>query len=390
MKFLNNITLAFVFVLASTACGNSGNQSEAEKPTMQLSKVHEVDFELDSRSVQDSEHFSVFEFEGKSYLAFFNKPDNSIKVYSMDTREKIQSIKLQTQGPNALIAIDSSPSNFYFKSLDSIYIYSSVQQKICLINSLANIIKCQKIISQRDDPNLPSYRINTLNPLRSLNENLYFIGDISWYEDGASPIHILSNNDVSIQVPEKLELYSDYNRLEIGTSEFFKASNAQFDQQTLLISYPMDHRIMRIRDGLINYESLQNKKLGELRPFGKEVNMEVGRSQEYFDFTISSGKYHAILTDQNKKLIYRVARLPTPMDKIRRIRESGESANWDFSILIYDYDFNLVGEHTFINEVDLEFNCMFIHNSDLYIRKTNDQEDTLTFAIYKTQTIIRQ
>lgn len=350
----------------------------------ELVEEGETNFDLDSTSISESDYFKVFQLEDQVILAFFNKPDNSIVMYDFNTKELIRKVFLKTSGPDALFSIDSAPSNFYIKNSDSIFVYSAVQNHLYLISSQAKIKDKWYITSMREDQKYPAFRINSLNPIHFVNGKSTIIGSISWFEDGVPPILTIDLiNDHKSFEPKEMPLYDQWDLLRIGSSDFFQPYSTVFNQNRILVSYPKDCRVVDYSENEIKILSLPNPKMGDLTIFNKEIDQRVYMSQDFMDYSTTTGKYHAILSDNLNETIYRFARLPSSMDLLNRVRSSGEVRNWDYSVMIYNQYFEAIEEFTFENRVDLDFNSMFIYGGRLYILKQQQNEDLLSFAKFK-------
>ena len=76
------------------------------------------------------------------------------------------------------------------------------------------------------------------------------------------------------------------------------------------------------------------------------------------------------------------------MDLLSKVRETGEKRNWDYSVMIYDHDFSALGEFTFENRFDLDFNSMFVQDGKLFILKNQEDENLLSFAMFELYEVI--
>ncbi|WP_286747951.1 DUF4221 family protein [Roseivirga sp. UBA1976] len=371
------------------ACGASSNEDLVFDKNYSFRESGQINFALDSISIAKSDHFSIIKNEDQVFLSFFNQPDNSILLYDFDTKQLVQRVRLQTEGPNALISINSAPSNFYIKNLDSIFIYSAVQSQLFLISSDATVKNKWGIESIRDDPKYPAYVINTLNPIQFQDGKIIIVGSLSWYEDGVPPILTLDlKNEIKLNLPENLPLYTQWDRLRVGSSYFFQPSNTRINYGDVLVSYPKDHRIIKYSDSEIEIIDLANPKIADMSIYSEEINQKTYMSQDYIDYSMITAKYHAILSDDENRFVFRFARLPSSMDLLSKVRETGEKRNWDYSVMIYDHDFSALGEFTFENRFDLDFNSMFVQDGKLFILKNQEDENLLSFAMFELYEVI--
>lgn len=384
MSYKVKIHFFILSVVILSSCDTPSTQEQDWTASVALNKSEPLALPLDSTSIQTSENFQFF-VDGKDFLAFFNKPDNSIKLYDLESRNLVKSIPLKTQGPNALIDMDSSPNNFKFLSQDSILIHSIIQEKVFLINSEGVIKDSWEIKLQSLGQKYPIVDLMTLAQLQLTDKHIVLTGRMPWYEDGKPQIIAIdkSKNNDPVFLSEKESLYKQFSLSEVGNWNFFKASNTQLNDQTILVSYPLSHKILIIKKDLkISTKELVNTDLSSLRPFGKEMSPKNSNSRSYFDYQGTAPVYHGILVDKYRKLIYRIARLEFPMSEVRKIRNGAERKSWDFSIMIYDYDFKPLGRKKLENTIGLDMFSMFVSKQGLHIRRKDSPEDLLTFDSY--------
>lgn len=382
---MRNIFLtAFIFlVLGYSTKTEELVQKDANK---KLKLTGTLELPLDENSIQKTANLQYFTESGKSYLAHFNKPDNSIKILSLDDRSLTRSIQLNTIGPNAVIGMDSSPENFKIVDPDSIYIYSTSQEKIFLINSQGEIRDTWLAPISSLGPKYPSARLNTFCSLIPFDEHFLLTSQVSWYPDGQPPLSIISLDKKReiIRMPEEPVIYQQFDVSLIGDHTFFKASNTMTSDGTILISYPLEHRVMSLSKDLeVGYHELQNIKLGTLKGFGKKMTPEVYGSLAFLDFLGTAPVYHAIIADPYNEIIYRIGRLPFAMEKIRKIRNGGEPKSWDFSIMIYNNNLELLGETTLVNTINYDMNSIFVSPDGLHIQRISTEEDKMLFDIFQ-------
>ncbi|MFY0593053.1 DUF4221 family protein [Roseivirga sp.] len=383
----NSLLLLFLLVLS---CQNQPENKIEEPGRLSLAFTKTIELPLDKMSVQRSPQFQYFRYLEENFLAHYNQPDNSIKILSLDQKALTQTIKLNTYGPDALIDMDGSPKNFKIISPDSIFIYSIVQEKIFLINSKAEIRNYWKAPIESLGPEYPVAEFTTLCSLVIRENKILFTSRISWYPNGPSPLLVLplDKTKKTKRIPKEFKLYGEHNVSLLGDANSFRASNTVTQDGTLLISYPLDHRIMTVDQDLnINYIELKNPKVGILKGFGKKVNAEIYASNEFHEYNFTTSKYHSIISDPYNQLIYRIAKLPYSINEFRNVQNGAKYEGLDFSIMIYDDEFNYIGEKTFEKSAVYDMNSIIVTPNGLLIRKTSEEEDILLFDIFKPRAL---
>ena len=101
------------------------------------------------------------------------------------------------------------------------------------------------------------------------------------------------------------------------------------------------------------------------------------------------GEYHNLMYDKYRDVYYRIVELPYEL----KVNESvfDDEKNREFSIIIFDKDFNIIGETKFPGNKYL-YKMSFVGRDGLYISENNlanpdFDEDKLVFACFKLEDI---
>ncbi|KOF01774.1 hypothetical protein OB69_15625 [Roseivirga seohaensis subsp. aquiponti] len=367
--------------------GCQSPRSEGTPPSLApLLVTDSLVLHLDAKTAYKTEdNIDYFTEGGKEYLAKFNRPDQSIKIFSITLGKTIKTINMSNTGPNALVGMDGVPGNFKMISMDSIMIYSAMQAKVFLINSKAEILDKWNVITSRDEPKYPTFDGNTFSNMIINKSSILLIGSISMYNDGEPPILMLDKShkeEGQKHIPKNLEIYDQFpDRIMVGSREFFESSNTMNDNGDIIVSFALDDRVMILNENLEpSYTILKNPKLGELKPYGKPLTMDEYYSDRYYDFLLTAGRYEAIIFDPYRKVYYRLASLPRTISEVKQGHKSP-----DYSIMVYNEGFKPKAEYTF-SLADYNPRMIFVSRQGLNIMKQNDKEDYITFHTFITET----
>tara|TARA_A100000171_G_C2133289_1_gene148168 strand:- start:592 stop:1761 length:1170 start_codon:yes stop_codon:yes gene_type:complete len=352
-----------------------------------LVKIDNITLKLDSTTVTNSENsIEYFTDKGHEYLAKFNKPDQSIKVFSLESGEVAKNIQMSTTGPNALIDFDGVPNRFKIISMDSIIVYNGVKSELVLINSKAEILKKWEVTDRKIDPDYPVFPLDTYSKIIINEHGLILSGNISWSETGLPPLALIKWHEDKVsqtQIPDNFEIYNQYPINNIGTMDLFTSSNTTNNQHEILVSYALDHRILILdKDLKVSYKELRNPRLGELKIYGKDIRkINPMTENALYDHVYSTGVYHSIIYDPYRNIYYRISRIPVPVKEFSELMSKGIPFYSDYSVIAYDEHFNPIGESTF-NNSSLDHRMIFVSKKGLNIKNYPDNEDLLTFTTF--------
>tara|TARA_R110001592_G_scaffold3347_1_gene18649 strand:- start:2687 stop:3796 length:1110 start_codon:yes stop_codon:yes gene_type:complete len=367
--------------------GCQSPRSEGTNPSLaQLVVTDSLVLQLDAKTAYKTEdNIDYFTEGGEEYLAKFNRPDQSIKIFSITSGKTIKTINLSNTGPNALIGMGGVPNNFKMISMDSIMIYSAMQAKVSLINSKAEILDKWSVITSRDEPKYPTFDGDTFSNMIINKNSILLIGSLSMYNDGEPPILMLDRShkeEGQKHIPENLEIYNQFpDRIMVGSRDFFKSSNTVNNKVEIVVSFALDDRVMILDKNLkTSYINLKNPKLGELKPYGKPLTMDEYYSDRYTDFLLTAGRYEAIIFDPSRKVYYRLAFLPRTISEVKQGHKSP-----DYSIMVYNEGFKPKAEYTF-SLADYNPRMIFVSKKGLNIMKQGQDEDYITFHTFTAKT----
>ena len=387
MKSTSLFPIISIFILCNYSCQENKSKGLIELEKLpKLAEVGSINLTLDSVTVGQSEKsIEYFTENGKEYLAKFNKPDQSIKVFSLESGKVTKSIQMSTTGPNALVDFDGVPSNFKYISPDSILLYNDVKSEIVLINSQAEINNNWKITTWSDSVSYPMFSLGTYAKMIVNKQRLILPGDISMYDRLVPPVSVIQLNDKKTpqkQIPEDFKIYTQYPLYEIGSAHLFEASSTVNSKGEIIISYAMDHRVLILdKDLKASYKELKNPRLEGIKGYGKNMKKVDINSEEYDNYLFTTGLYYAILYDKYRNIYYRIAKLPFPIAEFQELRKTGAYKPPKYSIIAYNEDFQPIGELVF----DIEFyisRMIFVSEKGLNIGKTTNNEDLLTFTTF--------
>lgn len=386
------VTALLITILTSCAIDKENTLANTQL-AFSFTLTDSIQFVLDEKTVVSSEEsFQYFEENGYEYFAKFNRPDESIKIFSVKDQNTFKTINLKKQGPEAVIDLNGVANSFKIISLDSILIASKVKKQIHLINPEGKRSLTLTYKDIQSDKNYPIFLMDAGSRMIWRNGIVIIPGAISWENHSFPPVASLSKNSEQKQIPSDFPLYSQHALNKVGDISFLRGYSTVNDEQNILISYPLDHRILILGKDLVpTYKDLTNPRIGKLRTYDKDMRtVDIIASDDFYEFRETTGKYQFMLFDKFRQVYYRVARLPLDVKSFRNAISEGKKIGFDYSIMAYDLNFNPVGELLFntqtIDNTILNPYMMFVSEQGFQINKwMQNDENILKFVTFQLQ-----
>jgi hypothetical protein len=368
MKYKN---IAFFISLFLFSCQNEENKNTNYDYFFQITES--LQFPIDSQTSYEAEMISLFD----NYLVSESQKKNSIQFYDMNTKIKKHEVFLEKFGDNGVGKLIGS----YVETLDSIYVMGSHRNKIYLVNQKGEVLDK---LDTKYDVNGKTYGTQiggTAFPLHKIGNVFYFTS--LPHEENVMGSAMELKYDL-----EKREMYpsfyypEEYNKME--HTWFFYLTKALVNKEKAVYSFsasPFLHVKEKetIRKISIQSDYAQNKILS--------LPAELPRDKdEYTNLYLENNIYLSIIYDKYREVYYHFFGLP--IDAIdKKTGKQNTPADKPFSIIVYDKDFNKIGEYL-PKENHYLHNTYFVDEkglwiSDNHVNNPNLDENKLSFRLFE-------
>jgi hypothetical protein len=352
--------LFIVFFVSFFSCN-----SKSEKEYFYLKPMEEISFILDKNT--KSNILALFPYTDKSrkeYLTFQNQGQNEILFYDMNTHSLEFKLKPSYEGNNGV----ASFLGYYIHNLDSIYLTIVGLEELALINSDAVVNDKISYEKTWDDINLYSFYSASFQyrPIVIIDNLLYITpGCNRWVE----PKPVCATIDMANGTVNAFKTFeyptfpnADNKAKRAGIEEYYSRC---FDGKQFVYSFHFEEDI--------HITSIDHKHVVKTKAKSKYIR-KVKYPNDYgavtYEDMCASPNYGNMLYDKYNDVYYRVAYPKTEIEKGIRGMELWYYGRKKFSIIIFDKDFNIIGETLF---PDYTYNSlvMFIREDGLYISSSH-------------------
>ena len=290
----------------------------------------------------------VIEEGGVEYLTFSNSENRTILIYNM-SGELLKKVTFEAEGPNG---IGMNLFGYYIKDFQHIYI-PSANRSVIYETDTTGIVKKVFDYSKLVDGTLtvPAYYTNHDDRQMFFVDNSLFIpqslnrtlGLESWIE--SSPTAVLF--DTINKKTEKFPMLHPHDKI----------SSKEYNQFIADLSYSSI-----LKDGKLIYSFTMEEELYIIDVEGKIKEKKLAKSRYVQDVaprrlpndflsvvkkTCEMPSYGNIMYDEYRKVYYRFAYPETELDTEVNHRKILHNGKKEFSIIIMDESFNIIGETKF-------------------------------------------
>ena len=382
-----SICILSIFFLLS--CKQKEEDSTAQY-IKDLVEIKKTSFPIDENTYYLSKRIFQFEEDGKEFLFFGNleKKQYEILIYDITKQNLHKRIPLMKQGPNGIPSITGCKP---FDDSKTIMIFQHSASRLYTINDKGEILT-------RHSVKLPDGRFTYCEDGFSYFYNPSFCLDSIVYL-----FHSLEKPNMTKEDWKNLSMFS-YLNLKSGktgvTSIHYPSIfggeiknpagghrftyDYNYKQGKLVCSFTIYDSLM-VSDDLkqVRWYNGKSRYMKSVRPKLEEAN---GGIQALVKMK-ERGKYHNVMYDKYRDVYYRFVELPYELQK----NESpyGDQYAREFSVIIFDKDFNIIGETKFPGNKYF-YKMSFVGRDGLYISENNTanpefDEDKLVFACFKVE-----
>lgn len=354
--------------------------SQERQGNYTLTNTGSIAFKLDSDTKNDMFSYCLYEDSDKTYFTFQNRNSNDILFYDMDDQELKFKISPFIEGNNGVGLI----SGYYIHNLDSIYLTNMDIKEMSLINRNCIVLDKYSYEYDKDSTELSLFYISGAlhKPAQQIGRKLYLYSGPNRYVE-KDPVSIIFNMDT--HEFQSLPFYypnypgSDIKLKKYGLEDTFSRC---FDGSQFIYSFYYDENIY-VADP--SHKTIQKIKIKS--QYFNKVQLPDELKAQAEDFCVNAW-YGNLLFDPYRNVYYRIAYPPaTSLRKDIRPMELYQYGRKNFSIIILDKDFNILGETLF---PDYTYNSwiIFVGKDGLYISDSHYlnpdfSDDVLSFQKFE-------
>lgn len=333
-----------------------------------------LSFPIDSDTKNNFNIYSVYkDKDGKEYFTFQNIENNTIHFYDLKQQKPAFRITPSQEGSNGVGRI----FGYYIQNLDSIYVFNFYESGLYLINKNCDLLDKQPFLGLK-----PSCFMATASQLPVRIEHTLYTC--------IEPNRLIEHDPVSVAInmntkeEKKLPFdYPDYPGSEVKLKRYgMEASYSRcYDGQRFIYSFHYDENIY-----VATPEHDSIRKVPVRSKYFDKVQLPDELTASPEDFCVNAW-YNNLLYDPYREVYYRIAYPPSTLDKGVRPMELVQFGRKNFSIIILDKDFRILGETLF---PDNTYNptIMLVRPEGLYISDShylNPQfnDDILSFRKFE-------
>lgn len=346
--------------------------------------------------------------EQREYLLLLDdsalQPDKTLWVYDWKSKEVIQQLRIETEGPDGIPAISSSSNfSFFTDTPESVVFWNFASGEFIHFDLTAS-----KVLARYDWKNLNNYNIapfiNAISPMIRQGDSEYALtlGRIapvsknSHFSEvpSAAIVHFIPETE-KLEVKKYLFNYpAIYDEGFYGAEAYLYAVSFLKDEQdNFLVSFPIDHHIYQYHeDGkLLNKHLVKSRYLPEqIKPFREKgflkklaqgISTDAIDINERAEYLWTTSNYSGLFKIPGQKdLFARIVHIKPTLDEVKSTWGTGKQIS-KFSLLVFDRSFNVLSEQVFLMK-DYSFFCYFLTNDKIYFLnydKSVNSEEFLYF-----------
>ncbi|GHT27644.1 hypothetical protein AGMMS49574_00480 [Bacteroidia bacterium] len=354
-----------IVLLITIMLSCSDNKSERKDTYYLLKSNKQLSFALDRNT--KSFILALFTFtdeNGKEYLTFQNQGQNEILFYDINSTNLEFKIKPTIEGANGVGLF----TGYAIKNMDSIFLTNSNIQVIYLIDKNATV-KDVMLYEETVDkvPLLANPSISHVyRPLLFIDDDIYIVPNCNRWAEKNPVCAVINMTDKSVHALRGLSYPTfsgaDNKAKAFGVEEYIsRCYNGK--QFVYAFHFDEDIYITSIDHNSIKRVTIKSKYIDKVKlidDYGNLTAEDICENPNY-------GNMHY---DKYRDIYYRIAYPKTEIEKGIRGLELMQYGRKNFSIIILDKDFNIIGE-TLFPDYTYNSTVMFIREDGLYISSSH-------------------
>lgn len=376
---MNKTLLYSLCLVALFSCNNT----PVEKAYTLKESSDGLSFSLNSRT----KNFIIALFpytdeDGKEYLTFQNQGQNQLLFYDMHSQELEFITNVDMEGSNGV----GSFIGYAIKSLDSILLSLSGKNEIAIINKKGIVVDKIGYSRSVDGIDIEKSYATSYTPITFLG-NLIYITPMCNRWAAFSPVAAT----IDLGTKEVQALPMPYPKFK-GADNRAKKSGVEnnmsccFDGRHFIYSFHFDENI--------KVASIDHQTINEI-PIKSNYIDKVKLLDDYGNLTPNDAcenpNYGGLIYDKYRKVYYRIAYPACEVDKSIRGLELLQYGRKNFSIIILNEAFDIIGE-TMFPDYTYNSTLMFVREDGLYISDShylnkNFDDNILSFRKFELSSL---
>ena len=363
---MKNFWICALVVALFCSCGNKGkNYSYTLQTVDTFLNYHlasDVKVPMMIRSCMDN--------AGKEYVYFQNGILPELLIYDIHNETLVKRVKFKEEGPDAIEG--GFLDGFMMTDCNHIYIVSIPQPEL-YITDTTGCIKRKMSYAETADGYKPRGCLTDNGAFQFIDGKLYIPQDVNFRygKDVMEKSALLCSLDTLSGEVEALpfkfpKIGSSIRRGSpniVNTDYQFCFNGQEFVysfeyMDDLMVVNPLTHQV--------EYKAVRSRYIGEMKPFSSESTNDAVLQKELCEYP----SYGKIIYDSCNKVYYRVAYVPQEVEKDVDALSLLRTGRKQFSIMILDEDFNVIGEHLF-PPYTYNPRLSFVSKGKLYISLNN-------------------
>lgn len=363
------VLLCAVLLLAS--CSSSGKQDSSSTRDWTMTVSADKSFLLDASISQEINYLQVV---NDDTVAFFNKPDYSIRYFRISDGHEVGKTQLYREGPHALRGVQG----FCYVSPDSVWVYEYWESHLVRVNARGEIAETRKV---KDGLSSPLYGVfpfpMTDTPILRWGNRLILQGMDGLTGEGQLPgctqIYDLADGTTTCANGYP-SVYGDpdKNAKNWGAFSFRQVPYTMGPEEELVLSYPADDsvRIFRLSTGQTrSFPARYSKKTATCQPMtSPSVQAD---TEQYLDQYLYAG----IVYDKYRHFYYRLVLLPLEDYDLN----DAKTQQKQLAVMILDESFRVVGEFELPKDT-YKYRNLFVSREGLHVNALSEEDDYLRFV----------
>lgn len=363
------VLLCAVLLLAS--CSSSGKQDSSSTRDWTMTVSADKSFLLDASISQEINYLQVV---NDDTVAFFNKPDYSIRYFRISDGHEVGKTQLYREGPHALRGVQG----FCYVSPDSVWVYEYWESHLVRVNARGEIAETRKV---KDGLSSPLYGVfpfpMTDTPILRWGNRLILQGMDGLTGEGQLPgctqIYDLADGTTTCANGYP-SVYGDpdKNAKNWGAFSFRQVPYTMGPEEELVLSYPADDsvRIFRLSTGQTrSFPTRYSKKTAACQPMtSPSVQAD---TEQYLDQYLYAG----IVYDRYRRFFYRLVLLPLEDYDLN----DAKTQQKQLAVMILDESFRVVGEFELPKDT-YKYRNLFVSREGLHVNALSEDDDYLRFV----------
>lgn len=368
------------------AC-NEGKRELGIYDKYELIEDHKMKFPLDAQTSYRTFFANVYQDSShRDLLVFLSQNKPSIQFFDMASQKLFKEINLAIDGPDGV----GEPTGLLTISIDSVYVVSSSQYSVSLVNSSGKLLNSYRLLTGTTyNENTGMLRPYTISVPVKFNDLIYF--NVAPDRDVYKPSYFQGSTNVSLDLSSGKYFYfntypDEFKKGVWGVASVSYSTTFNKDYQRFIYSFA-------ISDSLDIFEPKSGKRwrrfAGSRFINSRILPMSKPDNSHDLEYALETPYYGGVIYDKFQNLYYRFVRHSIPFKD-----ERGEINGFHekpISVILLDKDLEVIGETMLRNNVFLDY-IYFVTKDGLFISEGNPEnselkEDIAVFTCFKAKQI---